>query len=351
MVNVEQRILVFMTATSYLLFFFSTLGVFNGVVLASWMLIWGNKNTGDTWFAILLLLISVRIGKSVAFYFASDLDKNILQLGLTACFLIGPCLVAYISKQVKAHAVYFSVKWIFITLISTIVIVGIVFPYSSYVDLWQYWIYRGSSYLWLVCLLLAFYFYRVQIRDLKGQWQKLFADKAFATLVGSTLIWVAYFTASYTSYIIGALSFSLILYLSLLVMLKFKQNKTEEVDKYANNKLTESQIRQYSLMLEKLMDKEQVFIDPQLTLPRLAKRLSTSHTVLSQLLNEHYQMNFKQYINRQRVGLAQKLLLEQPNASIDDIAEQSGFGASSTFYNAFKQQTGLTPNRFRTMNL
>jgi len=56
-----------MSATSYLLFFFSALGVFNGLLLASWLVFRQNKQVGDNWLAMLLLLLCIRIGKSVAF--------------------------------------------------------------------------------------------------------------------------------------------------------------------------------------------------------------------------------------------------------------------------------------------
>jgi AraC-like DNA-binding protein len=340
-----------MITTSYLLFFFSALGVFNGVMLSVWLLTRKNSQRGDFWLALLLLLLSVRIGKSVAFYFIPDLDKSILQLGLTACLLIGPCLIAYVAHLVSANSILSKVKLVFSVLIAAIVILGIVYPYSAHLDLWQYWIYRGSSYVWLVCLLWGFYLYKSQIKGWRVHWRRHVTDKGFVTLVGSSLIWFVYYTASYTSYIMGALCFSLILYLSLLSVLRTNQKQPEELKKYANNKLTESQIENYSLVLDELMEKERLYLDSQLTLPRLAKRLSIPHTLLSQLLNAQYQMNFKQYINSQRIELAQKLLLEQPNASVEDIAEQSGFVASSTFYSAFKNQTGLTPNRFRTANL
>ncbi len=340
-----------MSASAYFLFFFSSLGVFNALILTSWLLFRENKQTSDGWLAILLLLLSVRIGKSVAFYFTPGLDKNILQLGLTACFLIGPCLLAYIAQELKLSTLNHITKWSFIGLSTVIVMIGIVFSYSNYLELWQFWIYRGSSYLWLLCLLLGFYFYALHIKQCKTQWRDLFTDRAFVTLVGVALIWFAYFTASYTSYIMGALSFSLVVYLSLLMLFKRAQKQPEQAQKYANNKLTDTQIKHYSCALDELISQQKVYTDLQLSLPRLSKRLGISHTLLSQLLNDHYQMNFKQYINAQRVVHAQALLLSQPNASIDDIAEQSGFSASSTFYSAFKQQTGLTPNRFRTTKL
>lgn len=232
-----------------------------------------------------------------------------------------------------------------------IVVMGIVYPYKTHLELWQYWGYRGSSYLWLVCLLLSFFHYREKIQQLKGQWQVSITDKPLIVLMGGSLIWLAYFTASYTSYIMGALSFSLTLYLSILTLLKTSKVQPQESTKYANNKLTGNQITAYSNALEQLINEERIYTDPQLSLPRLVKRLGMPHTLLSQLLNDHYQMNFKQYINSQRVTFAQTLLLAEPNTSIDDIAEQSGFSSSSTFYSAFKHKTGMTPNRYRTAKL
>lgn len=340
-----------MNVTAYFLFFFSSLGVFNGLVLATWLLFREKKHPGNAWLAILLLLLCVRIGKSIAFYFMPNLDKSILQLGLSACFLIGPCIVVYIIHQLQMSSSKALAKWAFISLTILVVTIGIVFPYHTYLELWQVWVFKTSSYLWFICLLFGFYLYRKKIKRLTDHWKSLCTDKGFVTLVGGSLICLAYFSASYTSYIMGALSFTLILYLSLVVFINAQSIEPVAVEKYANNKLATKKIEQYSQTLDDLMNNERLFRDPQLTLPRLAKRLSVPHTVLSQLLNDHYQMNFKQYVNSLRITLAKELLIEQPNATIDDISEQCGFSASSTFYNAFKQQTGVTPNRFRTSNL
>ncbi|MEM5549148.1 helix-turn-helix domain-containing protein [Pseudoalteromonas neustonica] len=340
-----------MNAYSYLLFFFSSLGAFNGVILALWLFVRKNKQPSDTWLAVLLLLISVRIAKSVAFYFIPTLDKSILQIGLTACCLLGPCLVVYTYTKSKSVTVNNFPSRLFICLVGIVFTIGMIYPYNENLELWQYWLYRGSSYLWFVCLIIASYLYYSRFKEVAGNWKQLLSEQTFITIVGCSLIWLAYFTASYTSYIMGAISFSVVLYLSSIILLKPPSPSSNKIDKYANNKLSKEQAEHYSILLNQLMAKDQLYIDPQLTLPRLAKRLSTSHTVLSQLLNKHYQMNFKQYVNSLRVACAKELLLARPNTSIDDIAEQSGFSAPSTFYNAFKQQTGLTPNKYRALNL
>ena len=342
-----------MSVSSHLLFFFSSLGAFNGLLLALFLFLKKDKQDTDNWLAILLILLSVRIGKSVAFYFTPTLDKNILQLGLTACLLIGPCILAYVAQSTLNSL---TMKRLTITLSCftlVTVVTGILFPYQDYLALWQYWIYRGSSYVWLICLVIASVMYARRNVDKLALSKQLLTQQPVVVLAGSWLIWMAYFTASYTSYIMGALSFSLVLYLTLLLALKSKwQEKTSTIqNKYQNNKLSTEQTTRFSSLLNNLIETEQVYLDPQLTLPRLAKRMDVTHTQLSQLLNDHYQMNFKQFINTQRITKAKESLKAYPEMPVEEIAERCGFSSSSTFYSTFKQQTGMTPNQFRTTEI
>src|SRR5689334_8410822 len=73
------------------LFFFSSLGAFNGFVLGIYFIFFTEKKHLSNYFlGALLLALSIRIGKSVAFFFDSNVPKTILQIGLTACTFIGP---------------------------------------------------------------------------------------------------------------------------------------------------------------------------------------------------------------------------------------------------------------------
>ena len=57
-----------------LLFFFSALGAFNGVVIGLYFLLVAKPKTASNYFlGILLLALSIRIGKSVFLYFNDDL--------------------------------------------------------------------------------------------------------------------------------------------------------------------------------------------------------------------------------------------------------------------------------------
>ena len=64
------------------------------------------------------------------------------------------------------------------------------------------------------------------------------------------------------------------------------------------------------------------------------------------LFRRHTGLTLSQYLTLQRVAYAQQRLTTSSDA-IEAIALESGFGSVSRFYEAFKQQTGNSPRRFR----
>ncbi|RXM42253.1 hypothetical protein BOW55_20770, partial [Flavobacterium sp. YO12] len=78
-----------MNVDNQILFFLSALGVFNSVVLSFYFLFFKqNKAKSDLFLGLLLLSLSLRIGKSVFYNFNPQLSKTYLQIGLSACFLM-----------------------------------------------------------------------------------------------------------------------------------------------------------------------------------------------------------------------------------------------------------------------
>ena len=74
-----------------LLFFFSALGAFNGVVLGLYFLFFiKTKHIANRFFGVFLLMLSIRVGKSVFFYFNRDLSFHYLQLGTNRLFFYRP---------------------------------------------------------------------------------------------------------------------------------------------------------------------------------------------------------------------------------------------------------------------
>lgn len=67
----------------------------------------------------------------------------------------------------------------------------------------------------------------------------------------------------------------------------------------------------------------------------------------SQLFNKELGCSFSDYVNHFRVEESKRLLEAEPLASIQEIAERSGFHSISTFRRAFIKQTGVIPSEYR----
>jgi AraC-like DNA-binding protein len=79
--------------------------------------------------------------------------------------------------------------------------------------------------------------------------------------------------------------------------------------KYANSKLADAEVEALIKVLEDLMRNDKVFLDPELSIDKLADRVGTSKHKLSQILNSRLQQSYFDYINYWRVEEAKTLLL------------------------------------------
>ena len=331
--------------SQHFLFFFAMLGAFSGLGAASFLWWQAKGKPTQRWLALLILAVGVRTGKSVAFYFWPDIPRIVLQVGLTACFMIGPCLFFLVrSSQGDTPGLGRADRWHIAALLSVAVAVNLFLPYAANIDLWRNVITPGINYAWLGYLLLAtaqLYLHRARIRGASS------GPLLLGALVGIWIIWIAYYTAGYTSYIVGALSFTFIMASSVLIYLRLRSGQAA-IEPYQDRRIPESEAIVQLQALAELMARERLHLDPGLTLPRLARRLGMPQTRLSQLLNDNNQTSFKQYLTRLRVVEAKVLLRQSPAKPLEVVAEEAGFQSMSTFHSAFKKWEGITPAAFRS---
>ena len=105
--------------------------------------------------------------------------------------------------------------------------------------------------------------------------------------------------------------------------------------------------------MEKLLETDKIYTHADLTIDKLAKRLCTNRTYLSQIINEEYHTNYSNFINDYRVKEAMRMLSDpekKKKFSIEAIAGDSGFNTISNFNMVFKKQTGITPSVFRKIS-
>ncbi len=98
--------------------------------------------------------------------------------------------------------------------------------------------------------------------------------------------------------------------------------------------------------LIQLMEDEEIFMNSELTIESLARKLMMSQRNLSMLINNRFQKNFNSFINSYRIEKAKELLLSEPDKSVVEIALSCGFNSVSSFYNYFKRETSEAPHNF-----
>ena len=95
-----------------------------------------------------------------------------------------------------------------------------------------------------------------------------------------------------------------------------------------------------------LMAEEQPWLEPELTLTEVAKRLRITPGLLSKVINSGCGQNFNDFVNAYRVREAQRLLADPRFAhySLVGVALESGFNSRSTFNRVFKRVVGQAPS-------
>ena len=118
--------------------------------------------------------------------------------------------------------------------------------------------------------------------------------------------------------------------------------------KYQNIYLSEEQKNILINKINYVMDNDPAVYQPEFTLLKLSKLAKSNYSHVSYIINEVYKENFNSYLNRYRTKEAQRLFmtLSSKNITVTKIANKVGYKSRSAFYNAFKENTGLTPNYF-----
>ena len=174
-----------------------------------------------------------------------------------------------------------------------------------------------------------------------------------------SLIWILDLMYSFEAYTkintnantIEPIFYSFFIFYMLFLELRYKRITfiTNFTSRLKSSILPIQEILRYkSILLDYIKEKE-VYKDHDITLGRLAKELSMTPHLLSQIINEQFSCNFNDFINSYRIEEAKLMLADKGknNFTIASIAYDCGFNTLSAFNTAFKKFTGLTPSQFR----
>ena len=136
---------------------------------------------------------------------------------------------------------------------------------------------------------------------------------------------------------------------SIETLIADKTEPASHLKETENNTTAENKkIIELGYKADKIIKKESLYKNSNITIDEIAYLLNTNRTYLSKAINVTFGHNFSTHINNLRIKKAIKIISEEEaeRYNIDGIAQMVGFSNRATFTRAFKKNTGLAPSYF-----
>ena len=131
-----------------------------------------------------------------------------------------------------------------------------------------------------------------------------------------------------------------------------RKDYEEKLSKYSHSNLTDEQRQTLSYRIRDILEAPDIICQQDFTLAKLAKLTDSNTTYVSQVINENYKAAFSIVLGNFRIKEACRRISDTEhygNLTIDAIATSVGFKSRTSFFNAFKRETGLTPSEYQRL--
>jgi AraC-like DNA-binding protein len=349
-----------MNLSQQVLFFFSAIGIFNGLIISAYLILFKKQRSAASFFlGLLLLSICLKICKSFIFYFYPQLPGIYIEIGLLGSCFVGPSLFYFINASLQKSSK--KIKWKLLNYgFWTVAIssIALFVPYDANPDLWNKYIGTIISAQLVIYLIASAWALRHVISKCLKKQEKLSPTEILmlSVLAGNLVIPAAFKLTVFDFFngpcISGALFFSLVLYVNIFLFVSSRKTNSifqspGEQGKYANKKIGHDYATNLTERLEKIILAEELYKNPDLKLNDLARKINVSSHQLSQLLNDNLSKSFATYINEYRINQACELIAHDRLIKLEAIGYEVGFNSKSTFYTAFKKLKNTTPTLYK----
>jgi len=354
----------------YFLYLFSSLsGFFIGIIL---LLKRGQDPVAKSLISVFVLIHSFFIFH--IFLFNTNLNykaPHVLYMSSAFSYLYGP-LIYFYYKRITSN--YAFKKWDLLHLLPTVVIILLMVPIyllpseEKLKIMLEVGNFDRLPYLYGVVatktLSLMIYGFLLLLLYLKNREHKNYSSEARNWL--NTL--VSLVTGYVVSYIIYGLTISeliprseflyhlqivlmafMVLYIGYASYLRpnlLTGNFSRKPEKYVKSGLTNDFSYELKESLVRLLEEDKIYLKNDISLEELALLLNTNRHNASQVINEHFGLNFFELINKYRIKDAVNLLESDRSLNIIDVAYQVGFNNKVTFNKSFKRFLSQTPSQF-----
>lgn len=338
-----------MTYAQILLILASGLGVIHGWTLSIflWFYQKGNRKA-NRWLSALLLVLSLRVGKSIFLEFTENLDVKFVFTGLSLMLCLGPIFYFFTRQYTATDFKFKSAYWLHF------VPAGIGFG----IGLWlNDELLNSLPSIFFLLLFLTYYGHFLGYLLVSRRRFKKTANSASKyplwpwLFYGLLVVWFAYVLNLFDDiipYVIGPILYTLVAYSISFIVIRNAYLSTPN-EKYKTTPVSEVQI---DLIFEKATSwlvEDEKFKNGNLSLKVLSEALKVTPQILSLVINKQTKGNFNHFINSFRINAAKQLLVDENSNhhTIAAIAYDVGFNSISSFNTAFKKQEGSTPTHYR----
>jgi len=95
------------------------------------------------------------------------------------------------------------------------------------------------------------------------------------------------------------------------------------------------------------IERDKLYLNPAFSMQELSELMNRRERYLSQALSEVGKSSFPNLVNNLRINEARRLMTENPELSVLEIMNNTGFGSRQSFHRNFKQATGFTPSEYQ----
>lgn len=365
--------------------FFTTimpLGFSQGLILALVLAksVESNK-LANRYLAVLLVFLSILLlSKMIWIKYPSVLLFQRLSLTDPIVFLFGPMLYRYLILLLKEPLLNKNKVLAYVPAMAYLgyMIYTNLIPLERYNDLLKQGDFEipflivelaalaHTSYFWVLCRNKIAKYGRQEKNQFSFDQPAIKFAKFSNYLIGSILLfWWIGFIGTYlvgidsfaVSYIIVWMALPLLVYVigyyairqpEIFKLSKLKEIPQKKLVKRTYLRLPGPEIINLKIKLEELLEQEKLYLDNELTLATMAKKLGTSPNNLSWLLNKIYESSFYDFINELRIKEFIKKVenKEHLNKTLLALSMDVGFNSKSTFNKSFKTFQRETPTSF-----
>jgi AraC-like DNA-binding protein len=300
-----------------------------------------------------MIILSIRIGKSVLLGFSKSLDPIFIYLGLCLLLFIGPLFYLYCSTLIsktqavaKSGLIHFLPGILLVFAAIPLQIFGFNNLSAEFTSLLFLVLY--AHFLGYILMAKKQYFSR-SVSSARSKEVRQWLNTLFYGLLCIWIVYVLNLFEERIPYILGPIVYSLAVYTITYLAVVKKYLQQVNTVKYQTTTFSETETKSLFEQIENLVKEQNLFLESEISLTTLSKRLKASTQKISFTINTKAGCNFNEYINRHRVAYAIELLnkAEGKNFTIASIGTEAGFNSLSSFNQAFKKVTGKTPSRFR----